>query len=616
MVPANRKSLFFVETPADLEIIRQDILSAHRVAYDAETDGDPNYSTVRVSGFSLVTDSIKTYFPIEHPGSRCIDPEVAWSFLDEVVHTVPEVWMHNAVFDMKLALRVGVEFPDQCIRDTILAAYLLNEPQLALKTLVAKHLGINSPTYTDVTQGWPTTKLPAALVGPYCMADSYITLQLGDYLVPLLQADGSYSAWLDTECPFSAVIAHMESVGFRLDTAFLTPYRDALRESLRKVESSIYEYTGRMNLNSNDQFEIVFAKGIWDSRHKQYTKSEKKKQLSVTSEWLKWMVENTDGASAELASLLLEYRKLEKLSTTYTDSLLQAAEMHPDGRIRCNFNQTRTHTGRLSSSKPNLQNIPSRSDEGQQIRKAFIPSDGFVISDTDLSQVELRVMAHFAQDRTMLSVYHQGCDLNGKPMKDLHYLMADTVVERYHVECSRKEAKAINFGYGYGMGAEKFARTRLGGVTPEKLHLAKMSRAAFFEMYADLKPLHKRLLDFYARYGYIRLLNGQKIHFDRTQEHYADVLNAPIQGSAALAMKHALINIMRVFKATGWWNTKARIVSTVHDEAIVEIHTSVAELANQYIRGCFEQTTVQLGSTVPLLATPVLGPNWLDAHGD
>ena len=178
----------------------------------------------------------------------------------------------------------------------------------------------------------------------------------------------------------------------------------------------------------------------------------------------------------------------------------------------------------------------------------------------------------------------------------------------------RRIAKNVNFGLGYGMGIEKFARTYLGGVTRETLALAQACKDAFFGTYLYVKPMHQRFLDTVKRCGYITLINGQRIHFNMAKEHYSDVLNAPIQGSAAVVMKHAFINMMRVFRHRGWLYSHARIVSTVHDEAIVELRKDIAEEANDIIRGCFEQTTTQLNCSVPLLADPMLGTNWLEAH--
>jgi DNA polymerase-1 len=585
------------------------------VAFDIETNSKLSQSEAVVAGFSLVTDRVRAYFPLRHPGSTCIDDSVAWEFVNRVVNIVPEVWMHNSSFDMRIAMREGVSFNDYATRDTILGAYLLNEPELALKTLVKKHLGISSPTYEEITMGYPATKLPSSLVGPYCISDSLITLKLADWMLPRLKELGLYRAFTETECPFAHVVAHMEMVGFKFDLEFMEPYRKSIFEQTKVLSDELKSKLGDIDFNSSDQLSKLFDRGVWDIGQAIKTRKwDKTHKWSINSQFLSRYAAKGSGEGKEIAAKLLTYRKLNKLATTYTDGLIDAAKAHSDGRIRANFNQTVTRTGRASSSKPNLQNIPIRSEEGQQIRKAFISNPGWVLSDTDLSQVELRIIAHRSQDLNMLSIYFLGQDINGVPTKDLHENMQNYMKNMFKIDIERRIAKNINFGKAYGQGDEKFALTYLGGKTPETMRLAKKANEAYFGSYKSIKPMHQRFLKFVEAHQYVVLVNGQRVWFDAGKEHYGDILNAPIQGDASVVLKQAMINILRIFKEKDWLFNRVKIVCSVHDEAILELREDIKDEANTIIRSCFEHTTNQLGFSVPMLAEPTCGKNWLEAH--
>ena len=458
--------------------------------------------------------------------------------------------------------------------DIILAAYVLNSSDNSydIARLSAAYLNTN----------YDETESDSA----YTIHQLYKTLQAK------LMEDNQYSLYLDIELPLAKVLADMEIYGFKVDRLGLVNFANKLQSNINEYASAIYTLAGEeFNINSPKQLgEVLFDK-------MQLPVAKKKKTgYSTDAEVLDKL-----RPYSPIIDYILEYRQVSKLKSTYADGLLKVADTN--GRIHTTFNQTVTATGRLSSTEPNLQNIPIRQELGREMRKYFLPeSRDYVLIDADYSQIELRLLADISGDTTMLSAFVNG--------DDIHTITASQVFNVDPADVTpelRKRAKAVNFGIVYGMSDFSLAVD----IGVSKYHAGEYIRS-YFETYTGVDNYMKDIVaeahtsgyvtTKFGRRRYIPELKSSKVTLRGFGERVA--MNSPIQGTAADIMKIAMINTSNALRDAG---IDARLILQVHDELIVESHKNCKEQAAEILKRCMEDIA---GFSVPLTAELTMGDTW------
>ena len=482
--------------------------------------------------------------------------------------------------------------------DTALAAYLLDATagSYDLARLFVSYFNeeLPKPLYLE--------KDAFSLLGDAAAAeasfDSYAAAVDALYgaLAPRLREEQMWDLYETAELPLCRVLAEMEIAGCRVDAKALAAFGDLLAARSAELERQIYDLAGEeFNINSPKQLgEILFGKlGL---PHGKKTKTGWSTNADVL-EKLRY--------EAPIVGAVLEYRQYAKLKSTYADGLLKA--MDPDGRVRTSFQMTVTATGRLSSTEPNLQNIPTRTDLGSEIRRMFIPADGCVLVDADYSQIELRLLAHMAGDEAMIAAFRSGGDFH-----------AETAAKVFHVDPSevthemRRQAKAVNFGIVYGISA--FSLSQDIGVTVAE---AKAYMEAYFATFPGVRTYMDAIVERAREQGYVETLFHRRRDLPELKSSNFNLrsfgervaLNMPIQGTAADIMKLAMVAVWKRLRAE---LPEARLVLQVHDELIVECPEPQAERAAALLKAEMERVVTL---SVPLTADAHWGKNWLEAKG-
>jgi DNA polymerase-1 len=524
----------------------------------------------------------------------------------------------NIKYDWLVLRAQGIR-PAGLAGDPMLADYLLHPGQRRhdLATLARTWLHHEViPISELIDTGKPSRKEPAGRatrpqrmdqvpleqIARYAGEDADVAWRLTELLEAELARQGLHRLYHEVEVPLIEVLAEMEFNGIRLDTERLRRLGEQMAHQLAELEQEIYRLAGHpFNLASPKQLaQVLFEElGLPVKRRTRLSRAP-----STDQETLDWLASQ----GQELPRRLLEYRHLAKLKGTYVDTLPTLVEPRT-GRIHASFNQTVTATGRLSSSEPNLQNIPIRSEEGGQIRQAFVPQEGWLLVAADYSQIELRLLAHFSQDVTLRRAFLEG--------QDIHTLVAQQiygVAEEQVTPAMRRLAKTINFGVLYGMSDYGLA---------ERLHLPREEASRFidawFAQYPQVREYQDRLLEEARRQGYVTTLLGRRRPFDpqvlRPTSTYKDrsaaereAINTPIQGSAADLIKVAMVRVHRRLRQEGY---AARLLLQIHDELVLEAPPEEVTAVTQLLR---QEMTQALPLEVPLVVDVAVGPNWLDTQ--
>ena len=440
--------------------------------------------------------------------------------------------------------------------------------------------------------------LSPAAVYEYAAEDADITLRLKNVLEPKLKECGAEELFYNIEMPLMPVLAEMEMNGVKLDTASLQESSNIFNERLAIIEKRIYELAGEtFNIASPKQVgEILFEK-----LHIVEKAKKTKRGQYVTSEEVLQELKHKN----EIVERILEYRGLKKLIGTYVDALPKL--INPEtGHIHTSFNQTVTATGRLSSSDPNLQNIPVRGEDGKEIRKAFVPEEGCKFFSADYSQIELRVMAHLSGDKNMIEAFREGYDI--------HAATAAKIYKKPIEEVSRDErtkAKRANFGIIYGITVFGLA---------ERLDIDRKEARQLIDDYFNTFPQVREYMDisianarekgyaetFFHRRRYLPDINSRNATVRGFAERNA--INAPIQGSAADIIKVAMIRIYKRFKREG---IRSKMILQVHDELNFSVYPDEQEKVERIV---LEEMQNAYPLDVPLVADAGWGANWLEAH--
>ena len=510
---------------------------------------------------------------------------------------------HNLKYDLEVLRNYDVRL-DGLMWDTMIAHYLIQpelrhnmdymaEVYLHYKTIhIDELIGPKGKSQRSMRDLSPT------LVYEYACEDADITLQLKNKLEPELKKHECENLFYDIEMPLMPVLAEMEMNGVCLDTRSLAETSKQFTTRMNDIEQRIYELAG-------EQFNIASPKQVGEILFDKLKIVEKAKKTKtgqyVTSEEVLQQLRNKH----EIVADILEHRGLKKLIGTYIDALPKLINPRT-GHIHTSFNQTITATGRLSSSDPNLQNIPIRGEDGKEIRKAFIPEPGCLFFSADYSQIELRVMAHLSDDKNMIEVFQEG--------KDLHAATAANIYKKPIDEVTRDErtkSKRANFGIIYGITVFGLAE-RLDIPRDE----AKMLIDGYFETFPQVHDYMEKSKEIARQKGYVTTLFGRRRYLPDINSANATVrgfaernaINAPIQGTAADIIKVAMIHIFNRFKAEG---IKSKMILQVHDELNFSVLPEEKERVEQIV---LEEMQQAFQMKVPLVADSGFGTNWLEAH--
>jgi DNA polymerase-1 len=571
-------------------------------AYDTETTGYDSF-TDRMIGISMAAAPGRAFWVPLAPETRAARLAILKPlFENERVTKIGQ----NIKFDDEFMAAAGIEVRGRKI-DTMLVHYLLDpESRHGMNHLAHNYLGYDPIAITSLigsgARQITMDMVPPDRVAEYAAEDADVTLRLKHALWPKLAAEqGLEKLYLDIEEPLIDVLASMEREGVRIDTGILADYAGELASQLAALETRIRELTAEptLNINSARQLgEVLFAKMRLAGDKPRMTKT---RQYSTDEETLQGLA-----GRHEVIGLILEYRGIKKLLSTYVEALPLLVNS-ATGRIHTSYNQAVTATGRLSSTNPNLQNIPIREEQGRTIRRAFVPSDGdHVLMSADYSQVELRIMAHLSGDEAMISAFGAGEDIHRDTAARIFgVLPAEVTAEQ------RRRAKTANFGIIYGISAFGLSQ-RLGIPRKEAGDIIE----GYFRSYPGVKSYMERVVAEARERGYVETIFGRRRYLADIDSRNVSVrglaernaINAPIQGSAADIMKIAMIRIFRGLRDGGF---RSRMILQVHDEVVIDTLRSeqdaVAALVVREMEGAADLA-------VRLVAEVGVGENWLDAH--
>ena len=509
----------------------------------------------------------------------------------------------NIKYDLEVLRNYGVELKG-ALWDTMIAHYLIqpelrhNMDYMAETLLNYKTIHIDELIGPKGKNQKSMRDLPPTLVYEYACEDADVTLKLKNVLEPKLKESGVEHLFYDIEMPLVPVLAEMEMNGVCIDTDSLNETSKIFTNRMQELEQRIYELAG-------EQFNIASPKQVGDilfGKMKIIDKPKKTKTGQfVTNEEVLMQLKH----KSEIVEDILNHRGLKKLLGTYIDALPKLINPRT-GHIHTSFNQTITATGRLSSSDPNLQNIPIRGEDGKEIRKAFIPEPDCLFFSADYSQIELRVMAHLSQDENMMNVFREG--------KDLHAATAATIYKKDINEVSRDErtkSKRANFGIIYGITV--FGLAERLDITRDE---AKQLIDGFFQTFPQVHQYMEASKQKAREKGYAETVFHRRRYLPDINSHNATVrnfaernaINAPIQGSAADIIKVAMIRIFNRFKAEG---IRSKMILQVHDELNFSVYPEEKEIVERIV---IEEMQNAFPLSVPLVADSGFGQNWLEAH--
>ena len=596
-------------TPHDYRIINKvselQELVAHlstfaEFCFDTETTGvDPN--TCRVVGMSFAAEPFKAwYLPFGDANREEYINILRPLFENEAIAKIGQ----NIKYDLMVLAKLGIAVRGKKL-DTMLMHYLLDaESRHNMDFLAERYLNY-SPISIETLIGKGAKQLTMDMVGvervaEYAAEDADVTLRLKHVLYPEVEKMAMLDLYHNIEAPMIDVLAAMELAGVTVDCEALARYAVELREMLQRLEGEVREMADEptLNINSSRQLgEVLFAK----LRITEKPKMTKTKQFSTEEEYLQGFAHDFP-----IVSKILEYRGVKKLLSTYVDALPELVNRET-GKIHTSYNQAVTATGRLSSTNPNLQNIPVRDALGKPIRAAFVASDAeHTLVAADYSQIELRLMAHLSGDEALIEAFKQG--------EDIHAATAARLYNKGVAEVSsdeRRSAKTANFGIIYGISAFGLAQ-RLDISNRD----AKELITNYFETYPGVKKYMDDAVAKATTDGYVETMFGRRrtLHdiasSNRTVRGLAErnAINAPIQGSAADIMKLAMVEIYRRFETEG---IRSKMIMQVHDEVVIDTLNSELEAVKRIVKEAMESVAAL---SVPLIAEVNSATNWLEAH--
>ncbi|MCX8660869.1 DNA polymerase I [Gilliamella sp. B2772] len=583
------------------------LTSCEAFAFDTETDNVDHFHA-RLVGISLsVTPHQAAYIPLAHqylgvPEQLPLNDVLAK--LKPILEN-PQIKkiVQNAKFDYSVLANYGIQVQGIAY-DTMLESYVLNSTQRHdMDSMAKRYLKYKTITYDELTKvGRKQSSIDTIDVEKttqYAAEDADITLQLHQKLWPQLEKNEKLTKlFSDIEMPLAIILADMERTGVLVDAEQLKAYSKELSKILKDTEEELQFLAGeKFNPGSPKQIQAI----LFDKHQLPVLKKTPKGDPSTSEEVL-----NELANTYVLPRKILYYRGLAKLKNTYTDKLpLMISPI--DHRIHTNYNQIGTVTGRLSSNDPNLQNIPVRTEEGRRIRQAFIAPKGYKIISADYSQIELRIMAHLSQDKSLLNAFAND--------KDIHRVTASEILSKPEPEVTaeeRRRAKAVNFGLIYGMSA--FGLSKQINIPRKE---AKFYIDRYFERYPGVQVYMDRIRQQASEQGYVETLSGRRLYLPKISSSRVNekrgaeraAINAPMQGTAADIIKTAMIKMSEWIKTQP--NGNIRMLMQVHDELVFEVKEELVSEYSKSIKSIMENC-YQL--SVPLKVDVGIGNNWDEAH--
>ena len=599
-------SYICISTEKSLKELIKKASKAKTIALDTETTG-LDYMDTELVGISLSYQAGEAYYiPLNHD-----DDSVDQLALDIVLEELRpllesssnKIIGQNIKFDKNVLSKYGVDIAS-IKNDTMMMSYVLDASATRhnLDALSSYYLNYKTSTFEDVAgkgvKQITFDKVPIEAATNYAAEDADITLRLYEELNPRLEGEDSLNKLNDEiEIPLIEVLSEMEQNGAILNSKILNSQSKDLESRIKKLEEKAYQLAGEeFNLGSTKQLREIF----FEKLKYRIIKKTPGGQPSTDEKVLAELAEEY-----ELPKVLLEHRTLSKLKSTYTDKLPNQVSQST-GKVHTSFHQAVTTTGRLSSSDPNLQNIPIRTEDGRRIRQAFEPSKGNKFISADYSQIELRVMAHMSKDEGLLEAFREGQDVHSKTASEVFDVGIKDVTSDL-----RRNAKAINFGLIYGISA--FGLGKQLGISR---NLAAEYMAMYFEKYPDVKKYMESTKEFASQNGYVETLFGRRLYLRdinatnamRRQASERAAINAPVQGTAADIMKIAMINMHKAIKTQ---KSEAKLILQVHDELILD--TPKDEI-DKIVSLVTESMMGAANLDVPLEIDIGIGDNWDQAH--
>ena len=607
----NVRKVQTIDDPQALERLSRHLDDAAHIAIDVETTSTQAMQADLV-GISLATDIGEGYYiPIGHNPETADGPQIELEVIIQALHKPladpgkPKIG-HNLKYDFLVLARNGLR-PSPLTFDTMIAEWLCDPASrnLGLKKLAWVRLGVEMTEISELIgrgrDQISMAKVPIAKVAPYAVADAEICLRLMPKLDHELKEKGQWGLFQDLEMPLVPVLANMEYDGVQLDTNFLKQLSVSLADRLNEIEQEIYKLIGHpFNINSTQQLsKVLFEElGLTPPDRTRRTASGHYSTAASVLEDLRQV--------HPVIERILEQREIAKIKSTYADAFPHQVNANT-GRVHTSYNQTGSVTGRLASSNPNLQNIPIRTELGRQIRNAFISAPGQILLSVDYSQIELRIVAHMAEDQAMIQAFHED--------QDIHATTAAAIFEVDSLAITpqmRRQAKAINFGLIYGMSAFGLSRS-----TDLTLAEAENFVQTYFERFPGVRRYLDQIRQQAAEVGYVSTMLGRRRYFPQLTRSASvsetirarairEAINAPIQGTAADIIKLAMLKLPPALIQA---DLAARMLMQVHDELVFECPSEelipTAHLVQQVMGDAYKLS-------VPLKTDAKAGTNWAD----
>ena len=605
--PKSKKEYQTVFTENELKAWAKKIDKCKAYAIDTETSS-LDTMTADLIGISLACDEGEgCYIPIKHFYDEA-PKQLPLNLIQKILGTTitknqKKLVGQNLKFDLPILNRHGIKV-DEFLADTMLMSYVLNSTgtRHGLDKMAVYYLNYEPMKYEEVAGSaskqinFAQVKIPAATF--YAVEDADITLRLFNHLNGLLEDQPKLKNLLKSiEYPMLRSLIKVETNGAKIDARMLAEYSDELAIKIEELSLAAFKMAGEeFNMDSPKQLVEI----LYNKLNLPVLKKTPKGQPSTNEDTLQRLAEEYD-----LPKIIIEYRGLAKLKSTYTDSLINI--QHPvSKRIHTSYQQAVTSTGRLSSTEPNLQNIPIKTAEGRKIREAFIAEKGNVLISADYSQIELRIMAHLSGDKNLTHAFNNNIDVHSATASEIFNISLEEVTPEH-----RRSAKAINFGLIYGMSA--FGLTRQLGIPR---HEAQGYLDRYFERYKGVRQYMESTKELAKKNLFVETILGRKLHVAaindsnglRRQAAERAAINAPLQGSAADIIKKAMID---VDSWIGDGNQKIKMIMQVHDELIFEVNKGFVVEALENITSLMENS-VKLN--IPLIVDANSGANWNEAH--
>ena len=608
--PASAEKVHILRSRDELKALINTLEKAEYIAFDTETTSTDAMQAELV-GISLATNPGEGYYiPLGHSsshGAEQLDLRETLLMLAPPLTdpSIPKVG-HNAKYDFIILARHGVRV-DPLGFDSMLAEWLCDPASrnLGLKSLAWVRLGIEMTEIKDLIgsgkQQISMAEVPIEDAAPYAIADAEVCLRLMPELTQELDDKGQTVLFSDLEMPLISILADMEMAGIALDTQFLSKLSEEMQTRIGEIAEQIYSSVGHeFNINSTQQLSKVLFEEL-NLEPPDRTRKTASGHYSTAASVLDELEDQHP-----IIGQIREYREMTKLRSTYAESLPQQVDKKT-GRVHTSYSQTGSVTGRLASSDPNLQNIPIRTELGRRIRKAFIPSPGNLLLGVDYSQIELRIVAHIADDKAMIQAFLNDEDIHQATAAAIYRILPEEVTPEM-----RRHAKAVNFGLIYGMSPFGLSRS-----TDLTLAEAEDFVDAYFAQFPGVQRYLEQIRTQVSETGYVATLLGRRRYFPQLLKEASvsevirsralrEAINAPIQGTAADVMKIAMLDLPYRLREKDF---QAKMLLQVHDELVFDCPEEeldeVARIVQETMQGAFELV-------VPLKTEAKSGPNWAE----